>query len=294
RSRKEVARQLAISEGTLSSRLAAARKKLAARLARYGLAFSGASLAALLAENTASASVPAALSGATVKAAMLVAVGPAAIGLVSTTVTTLTEGVLKAMFVAKIKTATVVLFGVAALGVGTGGVVYQTRVGAADPQQRDRTVQGLSRPTTETDQEKDKLRQIAEEDQARERELRDQLKQLNQEVEKLRKHMAVQQQEEARLLEYIKTQKEAQIAARKREEKGLAEKYDPSLRREGEKKADRSQLDSNKALLDELDAKRKSLLAEYEKRLQALAAEQKQLEEKMRMEVAELDKMKTE
>jgi hypothetical protein len=73
--------------------LATARKKLAARLARYGLAFSVASLAALLAENTASACVPAALSSAGVKAAMLVAAGPAALGVVSTNVTTLTEGV---------------------------------------------------------------------------------------------------------------------------------------------------------------------------------------------------------
>jgi RNA polymerase sigma factor (sigma-70 family) len=175
RSRKEVARQLAIPEGTLSSRLATARKKLAARLARYGLAFSGASLAALLAENTASACVPPALSGATVKAAMLIAAAPAALGVVSTTVTTLTEGVLKAMFIAKIKTATIVLCGVAALGVGTGGVVYQTRAGAADPQKLERVAQERPKRVAEVDQEKDKWRRIAEEAQAREKELRAEL-----------------------------------------------------------------------------------------------------------------------
>ncbi|HEY7154125.1 MAG TPA: sigma-70 family RNA polymerase sigma factor [Gemmataceae bacterium] len=168
RSRKEVARQLAIPEGTLSSRLATARKKLAVRLARYGFAFSGASLAALLAENTASACVPPALSGAAIKAAMLMAVGPAALGVVSTTVTTLTEGVLKAMFIAKIKTATVVLCGVAALGVGTGGVVYQTRVGAANPQKVERGVQGQPRRATEVERETEVQKQQEDVAQLRE------------------------------------------------------------------------------------------------------------------------------
>jgi RNA polymerase sigma factor (sigma-70 family) len=137
RSRKEVARQLAIPEGTLSSRLATARKRLAERLTRHGFVFSGGSLAVLLADNAASAWVPAALSAATTKAAMLVAAGQtaAAAGVVSVTVATLTDGVLKAMLVAKLKTATVVLCGVAALGLGTGGAIYQTRAGAAGPRQ---------------------------------------------------------------------------------------------------------------------------------------------------------------
>src|SRR5579871_3879425 len=78
RSRKEVARQLAIPEGTLSSRLATAHKKLAWRLTRYGLSVSGASLAMLIAENAASACVPASLLVATLRAAMLLTLGQAA------------------------------------------------------------------------------------------------------------------------------------------------------------------------------------------------------------------------
>ncbi|HEY7425625.1 MAG TPA: sigma-70 family RNA polymerase sigma factor [Gemmataceae bacterium] len=299
RSRKEVARQLAIPEGTLSSRLATARKKLAARLARYGLAFSGASLAALLAENTASACVPAALSGATVKAAMLVAVGPAAIGVVSTTVTTLTEGVLKAMFVAKIKTATVVLFGVAALGLGTGGVVYQTRVGAADPQKRERGAQERPGPTREAEPEKDKWRKIAEEAQAREKELRAELDKLQREVLLLRhkvreSHQALESTQRRRVDAPPNEQRETPRPERRNPSQPETNRKVDRPRPEADRKVDRPSPDPNWALLGDLEAKRASLLAEFEKRLQALAAEQKALQEKMQVELAEFDKMKDE
>jgi RNA polymerase sigma factor (sigma-70 family) len=160
RSRKEVARQLAIPEGTLSSRLATARKKLAARLARYGFAVTAASLGTLLTEKAATASLSLSLLSATTKAALLAAAGSTAVaGAVSATVSTLTEGVLKAMFIAKIKTATLVLCSVASLGVGTGGVYYQTRAGAADSPQTDRVVQDNRKSISEPrDREIDKLR----------------------------------------------------------------------------------------------------------------------------------------
>lgn len=142
RSRKDVAKQLAIPEGTLSSRLNTGRKKLAARLARHGFTISAAALGALLTEKAAMASLSLSLLSATTKAALVIAAGSAAAaGTVSATVGTLTEGVLKTMFIAKIKTATLVLCGVAALGAGTGGVYYQTRVGASDSPQAERVVQ---------------------------------------------------------------------------------------------------------------------------------------------------------
>src|SRR5262249_38234069 len=68
RTRKEVARQLGLPEGTLSWRLAAARKMLARRLARYGPEVAGATLAGVLA-GRAAARVPPPLVGATVRAA---------------------------------------------------------------------------------------------------------------------------------------------------------------------------------------------------------------------------------
>jgi RNA polymerase sigma factor (sigma-70 family) len=141
RSRKEVAQQLEIPEGTLSSRLATARKKLATRLARCGFAVTAASLGTLLAEQTATASLPVSLLASTTKSALLTAACSTAVAeAVSATVSTLTEGVLRTMFIAKMKTATLVLCGVAALGVGTGGVYYQARVGAADSPQAERVV----------------------------------------------------------------------------------------------------------------------------------------------------------
>src|SRR5260370_33033175 len=67
RMRKDVAGQLKIPEGTLSSRLTTARKMLAKRLVRYGLAVSGAAVAAALSNDVVSASVPAALMVSTGK-----------------------------------------------------------------------------------------------------------------------------------------------------------------------------------------------------------------------------------
>src|SRR5262249_23019143 len=90
----------------------------------------GASLAMLLAENTALAQVQPLLVVATTKAAVLLTAGQA-VG-VSVGVIALTEGVLRTMFIAKVKTVTVLLCGVATLGLGTGGLMYQTRVGASD------------------------------------------------------------------------------------------------------------------------------------------------------------------
>src|SRR6266496_3924357 len=121
RTRREVAAQLKIPEGTLSSRLATAHHMLAKRLARHGLAVSGGSLAALLAQNAALAGMPAAVVASTIKTATLVAASQgAAAGVVSTKVAALTEGVLKAMLLTKLKIATLVFLSLALFGSGIG------------------------------------------------------------------------------------------------------------------------------------------------------------------------------
>jgi RNA polymerase sigma factor (sigma-70 family) len=316
RSRKEVARQLAIPEGTLSSRLATARKRLAARLARYGLAVSAAALTALFAESTAPAGVPTALSIATTKAALLTAAGPAA-GLVSTTVLTLTEGVLKAMFIAKLKTATVVLCGVAALGLGTGGVVYQTRAGAADPQSGDRTVQERPRRAIDAGQEKDKWRQIAEEAQAREKKMQAELESLRAELEEWRsrsRSQAAQAEAERRRAEAVLQEARAEAQRRRAEsafqgtrnraEGARAAAVDPSRQPETARAGSRDhqgQRDANrspdrqpdlKSIMEKVEAQRAKILEEYGTRLKALKLEQQKLEEQMQKHLAELDQSK--
>src|SRR5580692_1985507 len=71
KTRIEVARQLAIPEGTVASRLARARGMLAKRLARHGLAVSGGSLPAALSQTVASADVPTTVVTSTIKVATL-------------------------------------------------------------------------------------------------------------------------------------------------------------------------------------------------------------------------------
>jgi RNA polymerase sigma factor (sigma-70 family) len=114
-SRQEAARQLRLPEGTLSSRIATARRMLAQRLAKYGLSLSGGALATALAKEAAAA-VPGSLAASAVKAAVGQAVGGMA-------AVALSKEVLKTMFLAKLKLAMGAVMVVAALGVG--GVAYQ-------------------------------------------------------------------------------------------------------------------------------------------------------------------------
>ena len=126
-SRKEAARQLGLPEGTVASRLGRARTMLAKRLARRGWAVSGGTLAALLAEKAAPAAVPTSVMLGTINAATLLAAGQAAVaGSISAPVAALTDGMLKAMFLMKLRTATAAL---AIIGlVVFGGLVAYPRV----------------------------------------------------------------------------------------------------------------------------------------------------------------------
>jgi DNA-directed RNA polymerase specialized sigma24 family protein len=129
RTRGEAARLLGLPEGTLSGRLTTARRLLARRLARYGLAPAG-GVAAALSAGRASARVPAALVWSTARAAALVAAGQLAAAPGPAVV--LMRGVIRTMFLTRLKLTAAVAVVVASLAAG--GLVYQAG-GIAGPAQ---------------------------------------------------------------------------------------------------------------------------------------------------------------
>jgi RNA polymerase sigma factor (sigma-70 family) len=116
RSRKEVARQLGIPEGTLSSRLAAARKRLARGLSRRGVTLSAGAVAALTADS-APACIPPALMVATVEATLL----PVPSAAVSAKVALLAEAAVKALLWTKLKAMSAILAVISVISIGVVG-----------------------------------------------------------------------------------------------------------------------------------------------------------------------------
>jgi RNA polymerase sigma factor (sigma-70 family) len=139
RSRKEAARMLCLAEGTVSSRLARARRLLARRLRRRDLALSATALAALL-KDQAAANVPPSLRAATIQIVSGSAPNNAVAGTCSARVAALTEGVMKAMWISKLKTVGVLALVVAL--VAGGAVALAGRVAAQKPSQADKTLAG--------------------------------------------------------------------------------------------------------------------------------------------------------
>ncbi len=153
-SRREAAGRLGVAEGTLSSRLARAKARLKDRLTRRGVALSAATLATFLAREAHAVIVPPALAETTIRVAALAAAGSSTAGVVSTSVATLTQGVLKAMLLAKFKgialgfvTLTLVTTGMTALAqfggeAGTGPGSPDDRIKAVE-QKLDKILEAL-------------------------------------------------------------------------------------------------------------------------------------------------------
>jgi hypothetical protein len=90
-------------------------------------------LAAVLSQEVASASAPTSVMSSTIKAASLHATGQGARGLLSPTVLGLAEGVIRAMFVTKMKLAAVLVLMVTALGIGGGMLVWHNQAAGIAP-----------------------------------------------------------------------------------------------------------------------------------------------------------------
>jgi RNA polymerase sigma factor (sigma-70 family) len=114
----EAARQLGCAPGTVSSRLTRAREQLRRRLARRGLAPSAGALAAVLAGQGPAAPLPAGLVDSTLKAVLLFAAGKTAGGVLSGRAVTLAEGVLRTMFLTRLRMTVLLLLLAGLLAVG--------------------------------------------------------------------------------------------------------------------------------------------------------------------------------
>jgi RNA polymerase sigma factor (sigma-70 family) len=129
---EEAARLLGWPIGTVKGRLSRARELLRARLTRRGITLSTGFLGVVLTEH-ASAAVPGLLVHSTVKTIALLSAGKVVAGMSAASAAALAEGVLKAMFVTKMKIATAFLFAVGVFGMGVGIVAQQGLVQQQSP-----------------------------------------------------------------------------------------------------------------------------------------------------------------
>jgi RNA polymerase sigma factor (sigma-70 family) len=174
RTNEEAARLLRCPKGTILSRLAWARQRLRDRLARRGVALPAAAVTTVFTADALSAAVSAELMRSTADAARLFVYGQS---VASVEALALAKGVLKAMFIEKCKTASVVLLAVTLFGGGLAWLGQPTRAtGAkesANPSVRVKGEEGqldtlfaLERRVWETTKQKDVegLRKLVAED----------------------------------------------------------------------------------------------------------------------------------
>ena len=129
---EQAAEVLGCPRGSMSARLAQARDRLRAGLARRGHAVPAAGIATLLASAGAEAGVPVRLLSDTVRTALWFTSEQAGFaGVVSTRAVALAKGTFRAMFVYKLKIAGAVL--VAAAMLGTGATMLLKAASQASP-----------------------------------------------------------------------------------------------------------------------------------------------------------------
>jgi RNA polymerase sigma factor (sigma-70 family) len=144
---EEAARQLSWPIGTVKGRLSRARELLQSRLVRRGVAPTAGALSLALSPGS-SAAIQHELLDRTIKASLKLALGQATAQIVSTSITSLVEGVLTAMFLNSLKWAgvTVLVCGIAFTGVGV--LARQDSRTEKAPQPASTSGAAVARPTT--------------------------------------------------------------------------------------------------------------------------------------------------
>ncbi|MFO0811955.1 MAG: sigma-70 family RNA polymerase sigma factor [Gemmatales bacterium] len=117
KTRKEVAQQLGVPEGTVAARLARARALLAKRIARYGVKLNSSTLAALMAAHAVSAAPSSALVSSTIHATVQVASSRHIVSQASVQ-SILASRVLRAMMFTKYQSRITAMLLLIVLGVG--------------------------------------------------------------------------------------------------------------------------------------------------------------------------------
>jgi RNA polymerase sigma factor (sigma-70 family) len=159
RTNEDAARELCCPVGTVMSRLTRARQRLRDRLTRRGLTL-GVLTAVAAGEVAATAAAPSALVLRAVRAATLAASGKSLAGVVSTEVVALSEGVVRAMLLTKMKGAAAVVLGLVLLGGGGGLVSYRTAAGEPRGGPRDTSALAQRERTAPVEAEREKLKDL--------------------------------------------------------------------------------------------------------------------------------------
>jgi RNA polymerase sigma factor (sigma-70 family) len=130
---EEAARELGCPKGTVAVRLMRARERLRRRLGRRGLLLPAALFGVVLAGKAQAAPVEAVLAQTTLKAVLWGAAGGPITGAASVHATALAQGVMRAMFLKKLKLAAALLVALGAI-VGGGVWLLEHAATAAPPQ----------------------------------------------------------------------------------------------------------------------------------------------------------------